>query len=125
MRPPLSDVSRQVGRRLRARRRALGLTQGELARAVGISYQQFQKYEKGHNALSPYRLSRLARALDVPIHYFFLEWDSPAPPPPPFPLTPLEVDVLEAYRHISDRSIRRRISHLAHALVEAAAAELP
>ncbi len=60
-----------VGRRLRARRRLLGLTQESLASAVDIKFQQIQKYESGANRVSASRLWALAKALDVPVSYFF------------------------------------------------------
>ena len=60
-----------VGRRLRARRRLLGLTQEALASAVDIKFQQIQKYESGSNRISASRLWSLAKALEVPVSYFF------------------------------------------------------
>ena len=60
-----------VGRRLRQRRRLLGLTQEKLANAVDIRFQQIQKYESGANRISASRLWSLAKALDVSIAYFF------------------------------------------------------
>lgn len=60
-----------VGRRLRARRRLLGLTQEKLAQAVNIRFQQIQKYESGANRVSASRLWALAKALDVSVGYFF------------------------------------------------------
>ncbi len=60
-----------VGRRLRQRRRLLGLTQEKLAHAVDIRFQQIQKYESGSNRISASRLWSLAMALEVSITYFF------------------------------------------------------
>lgn len=60
-----------VGRRLKARRRLLGLTQERLASAVNIRFQQIQKYESGTNRISASRLWSLAKALDVSVAYFF------------------------------------------------------
>jgi transcriptional regulator with XRE-family HTH domain len=60
-----------VGRRLRQRRRLLGLTQEKLAKAVDIRFQQIQKYESGSNRISASRLWSLAKALEVSISYFF------------------------------------------------------
>lgn len=64
-------VDMHVGKRLRARRRLLGLTQEVLAGAVSIRFQQIQKYESGANRISASRLWALAKALDVPVSYFF------------------------------------------------------
>jgi transcriptional regulator with XRE-family HTH domain len=60
-----------VGRRIRQRRRLLGLTQRELAFAVGVRFQQIQKYECGANKIFVSRLWLLAQALQVQPDYFF------------------------------------------------------
>lgn len=60
-----------VGRRIRHRRWALGFTQEQLAKAVGVRFQQIQKYEVGSNRVSVSRLWDIARYLDVPMPYFF------------------------------------------------------
>ncbi|MEQ8557749.1 MAG: helix-turn-helix transcriptional regulator [Henriciella sp.] len=60
-----------VGKRLRRRRRLLGLTQQELASQVGVRFQQIQKYECGANRMTSSRLYDLSRALNVSVQYFF------------------------------------------------------
>lgn len=60
-----------VGKRLRRRRRLLGLTQQELASQVGVRFQQIQKYECGANRMTSSRLYDLAKALNVAVQYFF------------------------------------------------------
>jgi len=66
-----NDIDLHLGRRLRRRRRLLGLTQQQLALAVGVRFQQIQKYECGANRISAARLWRIAAALDVPVGYFY------------------------------------------------------
>lgn len=66
-----TDIDLHLGRRLRRRRRLLGLTQQQLAVQVGIRFQQIQKYESGANRISASRLWTLSKALDVPVSYFF------------------------------------------------------
>lgn len=63
-----------VGRRMRWRRRLLGLSQSKLADLVGVRFQQIQKYEAGINRLSAARLWTLACFLGVDIQYFFEGW---------------------------------------------------
>jgi len=63
-----------VGKRVRWRRRLLGLSQSELADLVGVRYQQIQKYECAVNRLSAARLWHLARALGVDVQYFYEGW---------------------------------------------------
>lgn len=62
-----------VGLRVRQRRALLGMTQTDLAKAVGLTFQQVQKYESGLNRVSASRLFEFASVLDVPISHFFDE----------------------------------------------------
>ncbi len=64
-------INEQLGRRLRLRRRALGMTQQAVAAAIGVRFQQVHKYESGASRMSPSRLFALSAALGVPIDYFF------------------------------------------------------
>ncbi len=66
-----SKVDGHVGRRIRERRNALGMSQEKLAAALGISFQQIQKYEVGANRVAASRLWNIAKALEVDISYFF------------------------------------------------------
>ena len=66
-----ADIDLHLGRRLRRRRRLLGLTQQQLAVQVGVRFQQIQKYECGANRISAARLWELAEALSTPISYFY------------------------------------------------------
>ncbi|MBP6869256.1 MAG: helix-turn-helix transcriptional regulator [Candidatus Pacebacteria bacterium] len=68
-RDPVVDTL--VGKRIRRRRRLLGLTQQQLGGSVGVRFQQIQKYECGANQVSASRLWQLSEALEVPIGYFF------------------------------------------------------
>jgi transcriptional regulator with XRE-family HTH domain len=60
-----------VGAGIRRRRRILGISQDQLARRIGLTFQQIQKYERGGNRVSASALWRLAQALEVPAAYFF------------------------------------------------------
>ncbi|WP_165188350.1 helix-turn-helix domain-containing protein [Caulobacter soli] len=66
-----NDIDVYLGKRLRRRRRLLGLTQQQLAGAVGVRFQQIQKYECGANRISAARLWQLSEALEVPVGYFY------------------------------------------------------
>lgn len=72
---PESDPSHRldlhIGACVRARRKFLGQSQSELAEAIGITFQQVQKYERGANRVSASKLFEIAQKLDVPISYFF------------------------------------------------------
>lgn len=60
-----------IGQKMRALRLERGLSQEELGRAVGVTFQQVQKYERGANRVSAGRLQRIADALDVPVTFFY------------------------------------------------------
>ena len=66
-----NDIDVHLGKRLRRRRRLLGLTQQQLAGACGVRFQQIQKYECGANRISAARLWQLSEALEVPVGYFY------------------------------------------------------
>jgi transcriptional regulator with XRE-family HTH domain len=64
-------VDAHVGTRIRLRRTMLGMSQEKLGSALGLTFQQVQKYERGLNRVGASRLYDLARVLDVPISFFF------------------------------------------------------
>jgi len=63
-----------LGKKLRIRRLSLGLTQTKVARAINVTFQQIQKYEKGTNGVSSNRLMQLSNFLVVPITYFYEDY---------------------------------------------------
>src|SRR5665213_3079013 len=66
-----NPVDLHVGARVRMRRKVLGVSQERLADALGLTFQQVQKYERGANRVSASKLSEIARFLQAPISYFF------------------------------------------------------
>ena len=66
-----ANFNKHLGSKLRMRRLALGLTQTKVAKAINVTFQQIQKYEKGTNGVSSIRLLQLSNYLKVPISYFF------------------------------------------------------
>lgn len=66
-----NHVDEHLGRRVRMRRLTLGMSQGELADRLGITFQQVQKYEKGANRISASRLQQMSDILEVPILFFY------------------------------------------------------
>ena len=73
-----NPIDIHVGARVRLRRNLLGMYQETLAKAVGVTYQQLQKYERAVNRISASRLFNLSRALDVPVSFFFEDMPSDA-----------------------------------------------
>ncbi len=71
---PANPIDIHVGKRLRLRRSIMGVSQEQLADALGITFQQVQKYEKGINRIGSSRLYEISKALEVPVGYFFEEY---------------------------------------------------
>ena len=66
-----NNFNTHLGNKLKLRRLALGLTQTKVAKAINVTFQQIQKYEKGTNGVSSIRLLQLANYLKVQVNYFF------------------------------------------------------
>jgi transcriptional regulator with XRE-family HTH domain len=121
-----NEIDAHVGSRLRLRRLLLGISQEKLGGALGLTFQQIQKYERGANRVGASRLFDLSKALDVPVSYFFADMpeDTAAVMPgrlagrlPASREPSLDADVLlsketaelvRAYYAISDQEVRRR-----------------
>ncbi len=69
-----------VGSRVRLRRMTLGISQEQLGAALGLTFQQIQKYEKGQNRVGAGRLYRIAQILSTPIEYFYEGLPMPSEP---------------------------------------------
>lgn len=75
--PRSSPIDAHVGTRIRLRRTLMGLSQERLGEALGLTFQQVQKYERGVNRVGASRLFDLSRVLDVPISFFFDDMPEP------------------------------------------------
>ncbi len=131
-----APIDVHVGARLRQRRTLLGMTQPNLGDALGVTFQQAQKYERGTNRISASRLFDLCRVLDVPIEYFFddmptaIAASSPAqgggkakkpPSYKPDPMAKREtLELVRAYYKITDPEIRKRLFEMTKTLGAAA-----
>ena len=73
----MTEVDRFVGKQIRARRMERGKSQTDLAEAIGVRFQQIQKYESGVNRVSASRLWAIADTLETPVEYFFDGLESP------------------------------------------------
>ena len=117
-------VDSHVGRRVRMRRLLLGMSQTKLADALGLSFQQVQKYEKGTNRISASRLQLIASIQQVPIAFFFegaprVPGQDEAPTGAPSPqfvsdylATSEGLQLTKAFIQISDAKLRRSIVNL-------------
>ncbi len=75
--PESWSVDTHVGQRVRMRRTLLGYSQERLGEAIGLTFQQVQKYERGSNRISAGTLYRLSQVLEVPVNFFFDSYDDP------------------------------------------------
>ena len=119
-----NDIDVHLGKRLRRRRRLLGLTQQQLAGSVGVRFQQIQKYECGANRISAARLWALSEALEVPVGYFYDGLSEAARRTAPSEnasdggemfARKETLDLIRAYYQLSERP-RRRLLDLAKSL---------
>jgi transcriptional regulator with XRE-family HTH domain len=114
-----------VGVRVRMRRQTVGMTQSELGRRIGVSFQQIQKYEQGRNRIGASRLTSIAQVLAVPVSFFFEELPSDgsvADSADPVMAALKErgaVDLLRAFAAIPDTNVRLKVIDLAQSVAKA------
>jgi transcriptional regulator with XRE-family HTH domain len=111
-----NESDNTVAQRVRFRRIQLDKTQEELANAVGVTFQQIQKYENGTNRISAGRLQQIADALEVPVSFFFGPLSGIADENKPimdFLNTAYGVRLLKAFSEIGDRKMQSLLLELA------------
>jgi transcriptional regulator with XRE-family HTH domain len=120
-----NSVDIQLGESIRAHRLIAGMSQGDLGRRLGVSFQQIQKYEKGTNRVGAGRLPRIARIFDIPIGALFdantQTFPSGRTGAAPVKLIPERntLKLLTAFGGIADREIRRRLIDLVDTIAKA------
>ena len=125
-----NPIDVHVGSRIRLRRNMISMSQEKLGEALGITFQQIQKYEKGTNRVGASRLQQISKVLGVPVSFFFE--DAPGDSPEGGGLaeassTSYVVDFLSsseglqlnrAFARISDAKVRRKIIELVRTLAD-------
>ncbi|NUB05829.1 helix-turn-helix domain-containing protein [Azospirillum sp. Vi22] len=127
-----NPVDIHVGARVRLRRTLLGMSQEKLGEALGVTFQQVQKYERGANRISASRLFDLSRVLDVPVSFFFDDMSeattaaasvtdevcaSSVDTAEPDPMAKREtLELVRAYYRIPDPTVRKRLFEMTKAL---------
>jgi len=125
-----NPTDKHVGARVRMRRMMLGMSQEKLGDALGLTFQQVQKYEKGANRIGASRLQQIAHILQVPVSFFFegaphamdQQTDSLSEAPSPayvsdFLATSDGLALTKAFMRIKDAKLRRRIVDLVEQIV--------
>ncbi|UKJ74548.1 helix-turn-helix domain-containing protein [Azospirillum brasilense] len=131
-----NPIDVHVGSRVRLRRTLLGMSQEKLGEAIGLTFQQVQKYERGANRIGASRLFDLSRVLDVPVSFFFDDMPAEAAAAPvddeegntagfeersgafePDPMAKREtLELVRAYYRIPDATVRKRMFELVKAV---------
>ncbi|MFE1601377.1 helix-turn-helix domain-containing protein [Methylobacterium sp. ID0610] len=121
-------IDRHVGHRVRVRRLLVGVSQEKLGDALGVTFQQIQKYEKGANRISASRLQQIAEMLGVPVGFFYegaprpeSGHDEERPETPRLPATDVlwtsqDLQLVRAFQRVTDPQVRRRLVSLVEAL---------
>ena len=124
-----NPIDKYVGSRVRMRRLMLKMSQTKVGDALGITFQQVQKYEKGTNRIGASRLQHISQILQVPAAFFFEDMpdrstaraskDAAASPNPvmDFMSTSEGLALAKAFMRITNRQIRRRITDLVEEIV--------
>lgn len=128
-------IDTHVGSRVRMRRMMIGMSQDKLGEALGLTFQQVQKYEKGVNRIGASRLFHISKILGVPVQFFYDDYadadvlagmaeDEAAPPAPPrsefmnLLSTPEGIQLCRSFSAIKDPQVRRKIVDLVRTLSE-------
>lgn len=127
---PTNPIDSHVGKRLRLRRTIIGMSQESLGEALGITFQQVQKYEKGINRVGASRLYELSKILSVPVNFFFSEFEGEeagavgglAEEEKDFDHDRLKsretMSLVKAYFRIGDRNVRKKALDLIKSLAD-------
>ena len=109
----------EIGRRIKLRRLELGMSQESLGKALTLTFQQVQKYEKGTNRVSSGRIQQIAKILDVPVTFFFSDLGGSGTSTIPAMLdSHYSLRLLKAFSRIHNRNIQRTTVELVETIAE-------
>ncbi len=129
-----NPIDKHVGARVRMRRLLVGMSQEKLGTALGITFQQIQKYEKGTNRIGASRLQQISGVLGVPVSYFFEDAqgealsnsgfaDKKGDYVADFLATSEGLQLTKSFMKVKDPKVRRRIVDLVASIADEAAGE--
>jgi transcriptional regulator with XRE-family HTH domain len=121
-----NPIDRHVGLRIRMRRKELGVSQEKLAEAIGLTFQQVQKYERAANRVSASKLWEMARALNTNPGYFYEGFGGPTgarerqatAEVQDFLMSPEGMELATAYARIGRPKLRRKVLELVRVLAD-------
>ena len=113
-----SAIDKEIGARVRLRRNQIGMSQEKLADALGITFQQVQKYEKGTNRISVSRLDQSATAVDVRIGFFLPSADAEEKSAGRAPNEKDSYELIDLFNQLESKPLRRAIVSLTRASLD-------
>lgn len=126
-----NPVDVHVGGRVRLRRMIMGMSQEALGKALGLTFQQIQKYEKGANRIGASRLYELSKLLDVPVQFFYDDYAGGEPGAAPgmaesdaagvfmeLAQSPEIIQLCKVFSQIKEPQVRKRILDLIKSIAE-------
>ena len=114
----LDNIDKSIGHKIYSLRLAKGLSRQQLAKAIGVTHQQLQKYEKGSNRVSASKLALIAKALDRRIPYFYEGFESAENIPLETKNQRLCIEVARNFRRIGNREHQDAINILVKSLLK-------
>lgn len=112
-------TSKEIGEKIKRRRRELGISQENLAETLGVTYQQVQRYENGANKLNVENLQVIADVLSVPVSYFFEAEKASMIAEKPSIYYPEESKLLKHFRKIKTSSLKNVVIQVARVAAKA------
>ena len=110
-------IDLHVGKRVRFKRKMMGLTQTDLGERVGLTFQQIQKYEKGENRISASKLYQIAQILDTNVSFFFDDYNE-AHKEQEIVDDKQSVDLVQSFSSIKNPKVKKRIMMLIESVID-------
>lgn len=111
-------IDLHVGKRIRFKRKMIGLTQSDLGGKVDLTFQQIQKYEKGENRVSASKLYQIAQILDTNVSFFFDGYNETVSEREEITDDKQSVDLVKSFKSIKNPKVKKRIMMLIDSVID-------
>jgi transcriptional regulator with XRE-family HTH domain len=111
-------IDLHVGKRIRFKRKMIGLTQSDLGGKVDLTFQQIQKYEKGENRVSASKLYQIAQILDTNVSFFFDGYNDIVNEREEITDDKQSVDLVKSFKSIKNPKVKKRIMMLIDSVID-------